>query len=124
MPRNRIKLLINQIELTAILFETTISDLLWSAIPIETIVNTWGDEIYFGTHIKAPEEIMETTVDLGAVGYWPPGQAICFFFGSTPISQGNEIRPASPVNVIGEIEGDPTVLKQVDDGDTLHIEKL
>ena len=124
MSRKRIKLATNQIELTAVLFETATADLLWSTLPIETTANTWGDEIYFGTHIKAPEEMMEATVDLGAVGYWPPGQAICFFFGPTPISQGEEIRPASPVNVIGEIEGDPTVLQQVNDGDTLSIEKL
>ncbi|MGB9124610.1 MAG: cyclophilin-like family protein [Nitrosotalea sp.] len=33
----------------------------------------------------------------------PPGQAICLFFGPTPIGNKGEIKPYSPVNVIGKI---------------------
>jgi hypothetical protein len=60
---------------------------------------------------------------MGAVAYWPPGQAICLLFGPTPMSVGNEIRPASPVNVFGSIEGDPTVLKSVSSGEHIAVER-
>ena len=53
---------------------------------------------------------------MGAVAFWPPGNALCLFFGRTPASRGDEIRPASPVNVVGRIEGDPTAFRQVRSG--------
>jgi hypothetical protein len=60
---------------------------------------------------------------MGALAYWPPGQAICLFWGPTPASRGDEIRPASAVNVIGQIEGDPTVLDPVRSGSDIVLEK-
>jgi hypothetical protein len=60
---------------------------------------------------------------MGAVAFWPPGQAICLFYGLTPMSTGDEIRPASPVNVIGQIEGDPTVLKSAS-GSDVRVERV
>ena len=75
----------------------------WKALPFETKVNIWGDEIYFSIPVSLGEENARATVDLGDIGYWPPGQGFCIFFGPTPISRGNEIRPADPVNVISII---------------------
>jgi hypothetical protein len=60
----------------------------------------------------APEDPRDT-VALGDLGYWPPGKAFCVFFGPTPMSRGNEIRPASAVNVVGRVLGDPTVFRRV-----------
>ena len=60
---------------------------------------------------------------MGDLGYWPPGKALCLFFGPTPASQGDEIRPASAVNVVGKLEGDPTVLKRVRPGSRVIVEK-
>ena len=57
------------------------------------------------------------------MAYWPPGQAICLFFGPTPMSVGDEIRPASPVNVVGSLEGDPTVLKSVSPGQQVVVDR-
>jgi hypothetical protein len=64
----------------------------------------------------------QEVVDLGDLGYWPPGHAFCIFFGRTPASRGDEIRPASAVTVIGKLQGDPTVLKQVRGGSPVRIE--
>jgi hypothetical protein len=55
------------------------------------------------------------------LGYWPPGHAFRIFFGRTPASQGDEIRPASAVMVIGKVRGDPTVFKQVSPGTPISI---
>ena len=60
---------------------------------------------------------------MGDVGYWPPGQAFCGFFGPTPVSSGDEIRSASSVNLFGFIEGDATVLKQVRSGERIVVER-
>src|SRR6266566_2855101 len=61
---------------------------------------TWGDEIYFGIPVKAESEDPREVVEPGDLAYWPPGSAFCIFYGPTPASRGDEIRPASPVNVV------------------------
>jgi len=61
---------------------------------------------------------------LGDLGYWPPGSAFCIFFGRTPSSQGEEIRPASPVNVFGKLAGDPTIFKKVRSGTQVKVERI
>ncbi|MEM2210892.1 MAG: cyclophilin-like fold protein [Nitrososphaerales archaeon] len=87
-----------------------------NALPIESKVNRWGDEIYFSTPVNVSEENAQVDVQIGDIAYWPPGKALCIFFGPTPISKGNEPRAASPVNVIGKVKGDLTLLKKVKRG--------
>ena len=93
-------------------------------LPIEARAQTWGDEIYFDIGVKAPLEAPRETVELGDLGYWPPGQAFCIFFGPTPMSRGDEIRPASAVTVVGRVTGDPRVFKRVRDGAGVTIEAI
>lgn len=97
---------------------------IWEALPIEARANTWGDEIYFGIPVDADPENPREVVDLGDLAYWPPGNAFCIFFGRTPASRGDEIRPASAVNVFGKVEGDPKVFKKVRSGDGIRIERV
>ena len=94
-----------------------------TALPITGHANTWADEIYFTIPVETPEENSKPVVELGDIAYWPPGNAFCIFFGRTPMSRGDEIRPASPVNVFGKIDGDPTVFKKVRSGEEVKIEK-
>ena len=58
------------------------------------------------------------------MGYWPAGNAFCIFFGRTPASRGDEIRPASPVNVFGRLEGDPAIFKRVRSGEKVVLERV
>ena len=101
------------ISLKAELNNSDTAQKVFDSLPITGTVNTWGEEIYITTLIKAGPENPKEVVEPGDIGYWPPGSAICLFFGPTPASEGDEIRPASPVNVIGKIKEDPTQLKQV-----------
>ena len=91
------------VEVTAVLNDSRTADLVWDALPIKASGSTWGDEIYFGTLVQAEEDDSRQVVDMGDVGYWPPGKALCLFFGPTPASRGDEIRPASAVNVLGKL---------------------
>ncbi|MCC5998180.1 MAG: hypothetical protein LM573_03800 [Thermofilum sp.] len=93
-----------------------------SAAPFESRVNLWGEEIYFSTPARVAQEVAQDVVDVGDVAYWPPGRALCIFFGPTPVSRGGEIRPASPVNVIGKVIGDTERLKKVKDGEVVRVE--
>jgi len=102
---------------------TKTSEALWSALPIEGSANRWGDEIYFGISVTVGLEEAQQTVDVGDIGYWPPGKAFCIFFGQTPASKEKEPRAASPVNVFAKIVGDPLVFRKVRDGDKVRIER-
>jgi hypothetical protein len=92
-------------------------------LPIQGLANTWGEEIYFTVGIDAEREEVQQVVEKGDVAYWPPGDALCIFFGPTPASRGDEIRAASPVNVFGRVHGDPTVFGRVQQGDVITVSK-
>ena len=102
------------VSLTAELNDSPTAQQVWDALPIEGDANIWGDEIYFKIPVvaaQAPDARAE--VDVGALGYWPVGHAFCIFFGETPMSQDGKIIPASAVNIIGKVKGDPAKLKGV-----------
>ena len=125
MDERKIAVTAGSVLVTATLNDSSTAEALWDALPLEASANTWGDEIYFRIAVNADEEDgASDVVDMGALAYWPPGQALCLFFGRTPASRGDEIRAASAVNVIGSIEGDATVLKQVKSGARVFVERL
>ena len=70
------------------------AEAVWNALPIKQSGNRWGDEIYFSTPVSLSEENSRAEVEIGSIAYWPPGKALCIFFGSTPASRGNEPRAA------------------------------
>ncbi len=84
------------------------------SLPIESQMQTWGDEIYFPIPMKMQEDNAHATVPSGTIAFWPPGSAFCIFFGQTP---------ASPVNVMGKLDGDPKLFKNVRDGETVNLER-
>lgn len=92
------------------------------ALPIEAQGETWGEEIYFSIPVRAGPESPQDVVQKGDLAYWPPGRAFCIFFGRTPASRGDEIRPASPVNVFGRVLGDLSSLSRFSSGSKIKIE--
>ena len=124
MTDRQIQITASDITVIATLNDSPTADLLLDALPISARANTWGDEIYFGIPVSAEnDDYAEETVEMGAVGYWPPGNALCLFFGPTPMSAPGEIRPASAVNVLGTIDGDAEVLKKVRSGSSITVER-
>ena len=123
MPHRRVRITAGAVHVTATLNDSATAQLVWDALPFEAPAGTWGDEIYFTIPVEADEDQAVEVVEMGAVAYWPPGAALCLFFGLTPASRGDEIRPASAVNIIGKMDGDATVLKGVSSGVRVVIEK-
>ena len=121
MSRN-IRITAGPVQLAAVLNDTQTAQSVWAALPIAAAANTWGEEIYFGIPVNAALEQGQEVVELGDLGYWPPGRAFCIFFGPTPASRGAEIRPASAVTIIGRVSGDATLFRSVRAGTTVTIE--
>jgi hypothetical protein len=121
----RIKIIAGDVSAVAELSSGKTSDAIWDALPIENTVNTWGDEIYFDIPVTSTlDETAKEVVEKGDLGYWPTGKAFCIFFGPTPASHGDEIRPASAVNIVGRVEGDTDVFKRVRDGENIKLERV
>jgi len=118
-----IRITAGEVTATATLDGSRTADAIWTALPLEAKASTWGDEIYFDIGVAIAPESPREVVGMGDLGYWPPGSAFCIFFGRTPVSVGDEIRPASAVNVFGKVGGDPTVFKKVRAGARVTLDK-
>lgn len=99
------------------------AEAVWSALPIKGNANRWGEEIYFSVPVDLKEEKARAEVEIGSVAYWPPGKALCIFFGATPVSKHGEPRAYSPVSVFAKVVGDPTVFRKVRDNDEVLLER-
>jgi len=91
------------------------------ALPVSGHAARWGDELYFEIPVDVPAEDARAEVPVGAVAYWPRGNALCLFWGPTPASRGDEPRAASPVNVVARIE-DASALSELDGGAGVRVE--
>lgn len=109
---NRLQITLGDIVVTVTLDASKTARLLEGAVPFESTAQRWGDEVYFQMPVEAGEENAQAEVPSGTVAYWPPGKALCLFFGQ---------KPYSPVNVVGQLEGDAKVLAGVKDGDAVRV---
>jgi hypothetical protein len=112
---SQIRITLGDIVVTATLNDTNTARLIRDALPFESSAKLWGDEVYFDVPVGAGEENPQPDVPSGTVAYWPPGKALCLFFGQ---------KPYSPVNVVGQIDGEANVLADVQDGDAIRVEPL
>ena len=125
MGDRQIQISTGNLTLTATLNELETANQLWESLPITGRVQIWGDEMYFSIPVNVEEELgSQETVQAGTVAYWPPGSALCLFWGPTPISAPGEIRPASAVNVVGILDNDPNLLAEVPSQAEIIIEKI
>jgi hypothetical protein len=115
-PRARkIRIRAGEVEMSATLNASLTAQRIWDALPIVSQAKTWGDEIYFDIPVEADEEEPQARVPSGTIAYWPPGPAFCIFFGQTPYS---------PVNVLGQLDGNPREFARVQENETVRLERI
>ena len=121
----KLKMTIGGIEITAELFDTPTADAIYQNLPFSSTARTWGEEVYFDTPVTSKNEAdARDVVEAGELAFWLAGNAIAIGFGPTPVSQGEEIRLASPCNVWGQAVEDVRGLMVVKDGDPITVERL
>ncbi len=119
---NKILIEFDKLSLQARLNDSPTAQELLKQLPIESQVNTWGDEIYFEIPVNMPQEPNAREIlAVGELGYWPVGKAFCIFFGPTPVSTDHRPRAFSPVNILGEILGDSQGLRGIKDQDKVKL---
>ena len=121
----KLKMTIGGIEITAELLDTPTADAIYQNLPFSSTARTWGEEVYFDTPVTSKNEAdARDVVEVGELAFWLAGNAIAIGFGPTPVSQGEEIRLASPCNVWGRAVEDVRGLMVVKDGDPITVERL
>ena len=109
----------------AVLHATPTAEKVWAALPCTSSASTWGEEVYFEMPVVAElEPDARQVVDKGAVCFWVEGSSLALPYGPTPISQGDECRLVSEVNVLGQIDGDARVLAGVAGGASIKVERV
>ena len=104
------------------LLDTPTAQAISKVLPLSSSVMTWGDEVYFNIPVKAArEKNARDVVTAGEIAYWPDGPAIAIGFGRTPVSRGDEIRLASPVNIFAKALGDVKSLEAVKAGTKVEV---
>jgi hypothetical protein len=122
---HKILIQFEQLSFQAQLNNSLTSEGLWEQLPLESQVNTWGEEIYFEIPVDMPQEPgAQGILEIGDLGYWPVGQAFCIFFGPTPVSTDERPRAYSPVNVLGKILVDCEVLKSIQNQEKVRLERF
>ena len=120
----KILITINTLSVSAELNDSVSANKIWEALPLSGSANVWGDEIYFEIPVSLKEvSDAQQEVDVGTLAYWPPGSALCVFFGRTPASTSDKPKAYSPVNILGSVDGDSKVFKIVKVGDQIVIDK-
>jgi len=100
----------------------TVRAALADALPVAGDATRWGDELYFDVPIDAEPETTREEVPVGAIAYWPAGNALCLFWGPTPASRRTEPRAAAPVAVVATVD-DPSPLGTIDGGARVTVER-
>ena len=115
---------INEKSLNLFLKETETAEKIYNAVPINSSINTWGEEIYFNTNLSISRESdAKAVVDFGEIAFWTEGSSIAIGYGKTPISNKDEIRLASPCNIWAKADFDKSFFDGIHDGDKVSLDK-
>lgn len=121
----KIRITSGSVELLADVLDTPTGRSILNCLPIESSVNTWGEEIYFSIPVQAERESdAKDIVKPGEIAFWVEGSCIAIGFGRTPISQGNEIRLAAKTNIWAITKDDVKTLSSVNAGDIVRVEQF
>ena len=104
---------------------TDTAEKIYDSCPINSVTNTWGNEIYFETDIKVKKDkTAKDVIKLGEIAFWVEGSSIVIGFGATPISKADEIRLVTKANIIGRTKSNLSLLGLVNSGEMVIVERI
>ena len=97
---------------------------IFESLPLEREINVWGGEFFFSVPVKAELDNGKKVMEVGEVAFWPEGNALCFFFGPTPVSKTNSPEAYSPVTPVGRVLGNIEALAELPDKTLVTLERV
>lgn len=120
-----IQIIVDGKKVTARLNESSTARVFFQGLPMKITMSRWGDEYYGDCGLDVQlEDDARAEMEVGELAIWPQGRALCLFFGPTPASIDEEPRAISPVNPIGQIEGDTVFLKKLPSSISIQVDAL
>lgn len=120
-PR-RVTIRIGRVQLRAELLDTPTADRIWSALPLSSSAEPWGQSIQFEVPIESGRERgARVLASLGEAYYVSEDDRIIIAYGPTAISRPGEIRLPRPCNLWANIIDDVTLLKKVTPGEKVTV---
>ena len=101
------------------------ADVFSDALPLELEAKRWGDMFYGSVPADSLDLSAEgvSSMQMGDLAYWPPGRALCIFFGSTPPSPGLTPQLGSSGVVLGRLTGNVSALRNLGSKTRIIIDK-
>lgn len=97
---------------------------IFESLPLEREINVWGGEIYFPVPVNVELENGRKILEEGEVAFWPEGNALCLFFGRTPVSSTSKPEAFSAVTPVGRILGSIAALAKLPDKTSVTLERV
>jgi hypothetical protein len=121
----KLRLEAGKVVLAMDLLDTPTAKALFAAAPFESRAQTWGEEVYFTTPVRAKlEPDAKQIVEPGTVCFWTEGDALALPYGRTPISTDERPKLASRCNILGKLEGDARELAKTRAGEKITVKKV
>jgi len=115
-----IRISVGEVELEGSLNDSSCAVAIAAALPLQSKFRVWGDEIYFDIPVDHRlERDARDEFKIGDLGYWPEGNALCIFFGPTPMSPGEKPVAYSRVNLVGSVQGARALRKAKEAGEII-----
>jgi hypothetical protein len=88
---------------------------IWQALPFESEVEIWKEEVYFEIPVKVEPENPTSKTTAGDVSYWFEGPGFCIFFGRS--------QPISPVNTFARMKSGVENFHRLRTGDRIIVKR-
>ncbi|MDR0791386.1 MAG: AfsR family transcriptional regulator [Methanomassiliicoccaceae archaeon] len=110
-------------EWSAVLDDSDISNEIWLSLPFSSDINMLGSQMYFVMPLDSKVKGDSKVFDKGDIVYWPEADALCIFFGPTPLSVDDRPVAAFPMKKIGYVTEECSGMEMSGDRTRITIER-
>jgi hypothetical protein len=110
-------------EWTAELDGSDISNEIWLSLPFSADINMLGSQIYFMMPLESRTKGDSKIFEKGDITYWPEADALCVFFGPTPLSTDDRPVVSFPMKKIGHVITDCSDMEMSGDRTRITLER-
>ncbi|MCL2711708.1 MAG: cyclophilin-like fold protein [Methanomassiliicoccaceae archaeon] len=120
---NNIKIRTRSGEWSAVLDDSDASNEIWLSLPFSADINMLGSQIYFVMPLESKEKGNSKIFEKGDIAYWYEADALCIFFGPTPLSTDERPVSSHPMKKIGSVTGECSGMETSGDRTRITMER-